>query len=206
MSAGPSSPRLPRNERGASTVTLLNPPEELSRSDIFAKLSDGPVTSSPHRRRATIATRTLISPARKRPSLELSPSKRREKSKSQNDLQTVGLGRAITPINRLEFEIEQRMSSFHLYSVTMAEHSSVVSKPAPVPRLASLVDPSLFIGDNGGSRSPRSDTFVEESKVEVDDLTAPPEIVDPYPQRPQSKSSLLVDTPAMRHLEGVYDR
>lgn len=82
---------------------------------MYAKLSDGvngPVTPR-HRRRATILSR---SPEKTKTmldlDLELSPSKRREKSKSQNDLQMVGtgLGRAITPVTRLEFELEQRTS------------------------------------------------------------------------------------------------
>lgn len=82
-----------------------------------------------------------------------------------------------------------------------------MSKPAPVPRLASLVDPSLFIGCDG-ARSPRSSNFGGETGVKVDnDLTAEPHIVEPYPARPPSKASLALDsTPGKKHLEGVYDR
>ncbi|KAI0087036.1 hypothetical protein BDY19DRAFT_1092650 [Irpex rosettiformis] len=195
----PASPKLnvPTDEKEVSIeyrrswmndIPSTTSPEEPNRGSNLTKLFDGPTTPPRHRRRATIGTRSPESLTKTRPSLDLSPSKRREKSRSQNDLQTVGLGRAITPVNRLEFEIEQ------------------LSKPAPVPRLASLVDPSLFIGDNGGPRSPRFGSF--SGNLKVDELLASPEIIDPYPQRAPDKTSLRlgVDTPAKKHLEGVYDR
>ena len=61
------------------------------------------------RRRATVVTRSP-EPVGKGMKLEIdtvspysSPSKRREKSKSQNDL-----ARPITPVTKLEFELERR--------------------------------------------------------------------------------------------------
>lgn len=81
---------------------------------------------------------------------------------------------------------------------------SVVSKPQPVPRLSTLVDPSIFISDSSGLRSPGCTSFGEKPKV--DELTASPQHVEPYPPRPPSKTSTTIDTPAKRHLEGVYDR
>ncbi|KAI0693211.1 hypothetical protein BC835DRAFT_1546100 [Cytidiella melzeri] len=162
------------------------PSEEPSKMSMFSSLSDAPGTPPRHRRRATIITRSPEAVSKVKPALELdmSPSKRREKSRSQNDLQM--LGRPITPVTRLEFEIEQ------------------LSKPAPMPRLSTLIDPSLFIADNSASRSPGCTSFGE--KPQVDDLTASPHHVEPYPPRPPSKLSVTVDTPAKRHLEGVYDR
>lgn len=87
--------------------TLPTIPSEDERSRVEV------VHASPNRaRRATVVTRSPEPnqiKVEKRPSLEVdtavtsSPSKRREKSKSQNDL-----GRAITPVTQLEFEIERR--------------------------------------------------------------------------------------------------
>ncbi|KAI0338866.1 hypothetical protein BDW22DRAFT_1362161 [Trametopsis cervina] len=161
------------------------PSEDPSRMITHVKLSDGPGTPSRQRRRATILSRSPEAPAKTKPALQLdlSPSKGREKSRSQNDLQ---LGRPITPVTRLEFEIEQ------------------LSKPQPVPRLSTLVDPSIFISDSSGLRSPGCTSFGE--KLKVDELTASPQHVEPYPPRPPSKTSTTIDTPAKRHLEGVYDR
>lgn len=96
--------------------TLPTIPSEDERSRVEV------VHASPNRaRRATVVTRSPEPKqvkTEKRPSPEVdtavtsSPSKRREKSKSQNDL-----GRAITPITQLEFEIERReFSRFLLYS------------------------------------------------------------------------------------------
>lgn len=79
-----------------------------------------------------------------------------------------------------------------------------MSKPAPAPRLSALVDKSLFISDPSSMyRSPISDTFQDTPK---DDLTASPLHVEPYPPRSQSKASVAMDTPAKKHVEGVYDR
>lgn len=63
------------------------------------------VPSTPVRartRRATIATRSPEA-NRKRPSLEVDTDGRKEKSKSQHEL-----GRPITPVTRLEFELQKR--------------------------------------------------------------------------------------------------
>ncbi|TFK91868.1 hypothetical protein K466DRAFT_481834 [Polyporus arcularius HHB13444] len=133
-------------------------------------------------RRATVVTRSPES-GRKALSLEidLSPSKRREKSRSYGDLL-----RPITPINKLEFELER------------------LSQPTPPPRLSAMVDKNLFI-------APANRVHVEETIQEStpqrqkDDLTASPLHVEPYPQRPM-KEGVALDTPAKRHLEGVYDR
>lgn len=69
---------------------------------------DTPGTPARSRRRATIVTRSPEAPVKVKPVLEIdtSPSKRREKSKSQNDLSI--LGRPITPVTKLEFELERR--------------------------------------------------------------------------------------------------
>lgn len=64
---------------------------------------DAPATPARARtRRATILTRSPEANRRK-PSLDLHVDERKEKSRSQHEL-----GRSITPVNRLEFELEQR--------------------------------------------------------------------------------------------------
>ncbi|KAI0629755.1 hypothetical protein C8Q77DRAFT_1064543 [Trametes polyzona] len=143
-----------------------------------------PMPETPSRkRRATVVTR---SPETKRrgPSLELdlSPSKRREKSKSHSDLV-----RPITPITKLEFELER------------------LAQPTPTPRLSTVVDKNLFIATP--SPGPQRVT-IEEPRLTPprtqDDLTASPLHVEPYPAR--QRTTIALDTPAKRHLEGVYDR
>ncbi|KAI0330464.1 hypothetical protein GY45DRAFT_1323595 [Cubamyces sp. BRFM 1775] len=165
--------------------------EQSSRSFFGEKLSAGveasgtglAVPETPSRkRRATVVTRSPET-KRKAPSLELdlSPSKRREKSKSHSELV-----RPITPITKLEFELER------------------LAQPTPTPRLSSMVDKNLFIAS-----SPASRVVLESPKLtpprQKDDLTASPLHVEPYPARPVA-STITLDTPAKRHLEGVYDR
>ncbi|KAI0826825.1 hypothetical protein BC628DRAFT_1410038 [Trametes gibbosa] len=138
------------------------------------------------RRRATVVTRSPETKREKaKPSLELlelSPSKRREKSKSHSDLV-----RPITPISRLEFELER------------------LARPTPMPRLSTMVDKSLFIR----TAPPQRMTIEEAPRLTPprtqDDLTASPLHVEPYPARP-ARLTVTMDTPAKRHLEGVYDR
>lgn len=90
---------------GLTSLPVI-PSEEPSRmSD--APYCPAPVPQTPSRaRRATVVTRSP-EPVKQRSSLDMETHgpapKRREKSKSQNDL-----GRPITPITRLEFEIERR--------------------------------------------------------------------------------------------------
>ena len=107
-------------ERSFVDNTLPTIPSEDERSRV-----EPVVMHTPNRnraRRATVVTRSpepkvaSVSKAQmqhKRLSLEVdtSPSKRREKSRSQNDL-----CRAITPITQLEFEIERREFAFALCS------------------------------------------------------------------------------------------
>ena len=71
-------------------------------------IANAPPQTPTRRRRATVVTRSPED-GRKALSLELdmSPSKRREKSRSHGDLL-----RPITPITKLEFELERRMFIF----------------------------------------------------------------------------------------------
>ncbi|CDO76701.1 hypothetical protein BN946_scf184975.g10 [Trametes cinnabarina] len=149
-----------------------------------AVLLSAPETPS-RKRRATVVTR---SPEMKRKpvslEIDVSPSKRREKSKSHSELI-----RPITPIAQLEFELER------------------LAQPTPTPRLSTVVDKSLFI-----ATSPVHKATEEPEKPprttpprRKDELTESPLHVDPYPARP-ARTMIALDTPAKRHLEGVYDR
>lgn len=93
----------------------------------------GPCTPSRPRRR-TIVTRSpvkreSVSPTPTACELMDSPSKRKEKSRSHNDLQGLGngrLGRAITPVSQLEFALSRRKPFellLHDRRLTFALHS-----------------------------------------------------------------------------------
>ena len=98
---GKSEPRSPVPDINDTLPTI--PSEQPS---VFSNPQSPSVPETPSRRarRATVVTRSP-EPARKQPSLEIdtSPSKRREKSRSQNDLI-----RPITPVTKLEFELQKR--------------------------------------------------------------------------------------------------
>ncbi|KAL1950380.1 hypothetical protein VTO73DRAFT_5504 [Trametes versicolor] len=141
------------------------------------------VPETPSRkRRATVVTRSPEM-KRKTPSLEIdtSPSKRREKSKSYSELV-----RPITPITKLEFELER------------------LAQPTPTPRLSTMVDKNLFIATSPAQRVTIQEPRSTPPRAQ-NDLTASPLHVEPYPARP-AQSGITMDTPAKRHIEGVYDR
>lgn len=73
-----------------------------------------------------------------------------------------------------------------------------------MPRLSTLVDRSLFVADNGGLKSPSCSSFGVKDKV--DELTESPHYIETYPPRTSRKVSIVLDSPARRHVEGVYDR
>ncbi|CCM06214.1 uncharacterized protein FIBRA_08459 [Fibroporia radiculosa] len=142
-----------------------------------------PVPETPsRRRRATVVTRSP-EPARKKSSdcVVESPSKRREKSRSQYDLL-----RPITPVAKLEFELEK------------------LALPPRPQRLSAVVDRSIFIAPSPMPRLRESDVVHECIE---DDLTSSPLHVDPYPQRiPASNAADTLDTPTRKHVEEIYDR
>ncbi|KAH8082009.1 hypothetical protein BXZ70DRAFT_631704 [Cristinia sonorae] len=191
-----AAPRSPQ-EKSFANSTLPTIPSEDERSRVVPSV----VVSTPAKSRARRATVVTMSPEPKakpaqRPSLEVdtaitsSPSKRREKSRSQNDLSH--LGRTITPVTQLEFEIER------------------LSKPTPPAntRLSAVIDPSLFVRPStpGMKLSEFDDSIVMKRSLGYDDLTSSPLHVDPYPARPQSHMVPALDTPAKKQVESVYDR
>ncbi|OCH84370.1 kinase-like protein [Obba rivulosa] len=144
-----------------------------------------PMPETPRRRRATVVTRSPEPAHERKASLDLqvdttspSPSKRREKSKSQNDL-----ARPITPVTRLEFELEQ------------------LALPPPAKRLSELVDRNLFI-----AQPPRRQPSEASLQQAVVDRSPSIVHVEPYPPRPQTRPPVTMDTPARKHVEVVYDR
>lgn len=79
-----------------------------------------------------------------------------------------------------------------------------VAMPTRPQRLSAMVDRSLFIASSPASRHGDGDTHADPSQ---DELTSSPLHIDPYPPKTEaSKSSNTLDTPARKHIEGVYDR
>jgi len=161
-------------------MTLPTIPSELPSFALEGQSFAMPETPS-RRRRATVVTRSPEPGGKGSLTIDTSsPSKRREKSKSQNDL-----ARPITPVTKLEFELER------------------LAMPARPQRLSAVVDRNLFIASSPASGSHECHTVFEGSK---DDLTASPLHVEPYPPRTQAIKSEELDTPARKHIEDVYDR
>ncbi|EPQ51083.1 hypothetical protein GLOTRDRAFT_133405 [Gloeophyllum trabeum ATCC 11539] len=184
-SVSPSRHSSPAKTVMSQTVPTI--PSEKSSTAIEAK-PEVETRSPPRQRAATLLSR---SPETKsKPILDLdqgSPSKRKEKSRSHNDLL-----RPISPIDQLQFEIEQRIM------------------PSPPLRLSALLDSSLFIA---APATPKLDPTavphitLNEECGEPDDLAASPYHVEPYPARqPPMDSGSPIDSPTRRHVEGVYDR
>ena len=83
-----------------------------------------------------------------------------------------------------------------------------VAQPVPTPRLSTVVDKNLFIS-SPISPIPRADeeaVTTPQSQRQKDALTESPFHVEPYPIKPAANVSVTIDTPARRHIEGVYDR
>jgi hypothetical protein len=130
---------------------------------------------------------------------DVTPSKRREKSKSANDL-----NRLIRPISKVQFELDKReskhvdnrLSVTYLYVLVAAKSnlSTVLDRdlftPDPVP-----IDP-----DSSGSSNDLATAHSPNS------LTDSPFIVHPYPSRKQAVTPPAMDSPTRRDLEGNYDR
>ena len=84
---------------------------------------------------------------------------------------------------------------------------NAVAQPTPAPRLSTVVDKNLFISspvqkvaDESIARS------TPQSQKSKHALTESPLHVETYPTKTAPKESVAIDTPARRHLEGVYDR
>ncbi|KAG2360673.1 hypothetical protein BDR07DRAFT_1411994 [Suillus spraguei] len=120
-----------------------------------------------------------------------SPSKRREKSRSQGNLD-----RHIRPVDKLEFDLTRETAA------------------APTPRLSAILDRNMFIappitpwsGDVDGTRMQTPHPIRRRSILFDDgDLTASPFHVEPYPPR-KCGEQMVINSPDLRRVEGVYDR
>ena len=166
------------------------------------------ITHSPQRtRRATVSTRSP-DPVPPKDTFDIStgsPSKRKEKCRSHGNL-----AQPISPIARLEFELQRRKLIYPLmFSHTDIHASPIEDMPTPVPRLSAVLDRSLFIATPLTSREDTgvpNVTLSMNQSVESDELTSSPFHVEPYPPRKTNSHEIIPDTPNLRRLEGVYDR
>ncbi|OJA20203.1 hypothetical protein AZE42_04622 [Rhizopogon vesiculosus] len=140
------------------------------------------------RRRATISTRSPKVDENDMDTLA-SPSKRREKSRSQGNLD-----RHIRPMDKLEFDLAREPT-------------------APTPRLSAVLDRNLFIAPSISPRSSDVDGMqtpdpIRRRSILFDDgdLTASPFHVEPYPPRKLGEPVVVLNSPDRRRMEGVYDR
>lgn len=67
-----------------------------------------------------------------------------------------------------------------------------------------MVDKNLFIATSPAQRVTIQEPRSTPPRAQ-NDLTASPLHVEPYPARP-AQTGITMDTPAKRHIEGVYDR
>ncbi|KAH9997420.1 hypothetical protein BJV74DRAFT_883424 [Russula compacta] len=145
-----------------------------------------PYNSSPRpTRRATVLGRSPEKPRILEIDPDMTPSKRREKSKSANDL-----NRLIRPISRVQFELDNLAAKSSLSAVLDRD----LFTPDPVQ-----IDPDTTDSSN--------DHVIPHNPVDNMDnsLTDSPFVVHPYPSRKQVTSPTM-DSPTQRHLEGAYDR
>ena len=169
--------------------------------------ADGTIQSPPRQRRATVST-CSPDPANAENDCDAllgSRSKRKERFRSHGNL-----AQPISPISRLEFELQRRT----LPSVGLPRQVSltipVENMPPPAPRLSAVLDRSLFItppltARDDDERGASFDSSTDESS-QSNDLTSSPFHVEPYPPRRTSPCQAAPDTPSTRRLEGVYDR
>ncbi|KDQ62835.1 hypothetical protein JAAARDRAFT_122430 [Jaapia argillacea MUCL 33604] len=83
--------------------------------------------------------------------------------------------------------------------------------PTTPTRLSAVFDKSLFVADPRSVRRLDQDipevSITREKSMDIDELTSSPLHVEPYPARkPSMDAATNLDSPARRHVEGVYDR
>jgi serine/threonine-protein kinase GIN4 len=152
-------------------------------------------------RRATVLGRTPEKPRILNIDADMTPSKRREKSKSANDL-----NRLIRPISKVQFELDKRESK-HVDNRLSVTYLSVLV--AAKPNLSAVLDRDLFTPDpvpmDPDSSGSSNDHATAHSSGR-NSLTDSPFLVHPYPSRKQAVTPPAMDSPTRRDLEGVYDQ
>jgi serine/threonine-protein kinase GIN4 len=137
--------------------------------------------------------------------VDMTPSKRREKSKSANDLK-----RLIRPISKVQLELdkrERRFTTSALFSSSFLIFTRAVA--ASSMSLSTVLDRNLFTPDPipvDPDTSGSSSDLMSPQSPDRDSLTDSPFIVQPYPTRKQAVRSPAMDSPTQRHVEVVYDR
>jgi hypothetical protein len=138
-----------------------------------------------------------------------SPSKRKEKSRSQGNLL-----RPIQPFERLELEMQRGMCILFIHVYKACLLIPVIAEalmPKTSSRLSAFLDPSLFIAPPISPRDEEpaamADTTTPRSKsLDINHLTASPVHVEPYPPRKSDGPAVVIDSPNKRRIESVYDR
>jgi serine/threonine-protein kinase GIN4 len=168
-------------------------------------MADGTMRSPPRQRRATVSTRSPepVNADNDCDPLIGSPSKRKEKSRSQGNLM-----QPISPISQLEYELQRREIPFSRFTrVKLTDIRHPENMPTPAPRLSAVLDRSLFITPPLTARDDTPSLYASrDDSSESNDLTSSPFHVEPYPPRKTSPNAIIPDTPSSRRLEGVYDR
>lgn len=174
-----SSSNLAQNDQHNIVLTDILPTGPREGPGCSAFSYDGPRPT----RRATVLGRTPEKPCILNIDADMTPSKRREKSKSANDL-----NRLIRPISKVQFELDKLAAKSNLSAVLDRD----LFTPDPVP-----IDPdsSWSSNDHATAHSPARNS-----------LTDSPFVVHPYPSRKQAVTPPAMNSPTRRDLEGVYDR
>jgi serine/threonine-protein kinase GIN4 len=152
-------------------------------------------------RRATVLGRTPEKPRILNIDADMTPSKRREKSKSANDL-----NRLIRPISKVQFELDKRESK-HVDNRLSVTYLSVLV--AAKSNLSAVLDRDLFTPDPvpiDPDSSGSSNDHATAHSPGRNSLTDSPFLVHPYPTRKQAVTPPAMDSPTRRDLEGVYDQ
>jgi serine/threonine-protein kinase GIN4 len=152
-------------------------------------------------RRATVLGRTPEKPRILNIDADMTPSKRREKSKSANDL-----NRLIRPISKVQFELDKRESK-HVDNRLSVTYLSVLV--AAKSNLSAVLDRDLFTPDPlpmDPDSSGSSNDHATAHSPGRNSLTDSPFLVHPYPSRKQTVTPPAMDSPTRRDLEGTYDR
>ncbi|KAH9018435.1 hypothetical protein EDB85DRAFT_617178 [Lactarius pseudohatsudake] len=136
-------------------------------------------------RRATVLGRSPETSRSLDIDVDMTPSKRREKSKSANDLK-----RLIRPISKVQFELDKLAAKSRSLSTVLDRN---LFTPDPI----TPADPDTSESSSG---------HVSPQSPDRDSLMDSPFVVQPYPTRKQLVPSPAMDSPTQRHVEGVYDR
>jgi serine/threonine-protein kinase GIN4 len=191
-----SSSNSAQNDHHNVVLTHILPTGPREGPSCSAFSYDGPRPT----RRATVLGRTPEKPRILTIDTDMTPSKRREKSKSANDL-----NRLIRPVSKVQFELDKRESK-HVDNRLSVTYLSVLV--AAKSNLSAVLDRDLFTPDPVPIDPDSSGSWNDDATAHSpgrNSLTDSPFVVHPYPSRKQAVTPAM-DSPTRRDLEGVYDR